>query len=150
MHDLIAFLRARIDEDEAGARQAFAEHNDAEPQWSEIWSGAVQLGSHEDVLLTHDAAVSRHIARHDPARELADVNSKRRILELHTGAHDCTEVYTGTYPDDWPQSAPWGSPGGTWRHVIDEHFEDTEPCPTLRLLALPYADHPDYRDEWRP
>lgn len=20
----------------------------------------------------------------------------------------------------------------------------------LRLLALPYADHPDYRDEWRP
>lgn len=21
---------------------------------------------------------------------------------------------------------------------------------TLRLLALPYADHPDYRDDWRP
>ena len=24
------------------------------------------------------------------------------------------------------------------------------PCATLRLLALPYADHPDYREEWRP
>lgn len=24
------------------------------------------------------------------------------------------------------------------------------PCPTLRLLAVPYADHPDYREEWRP
>jgi hypothetical protein len=24
------------------------------------------------------------------------------------------------------------------------------PCDTLKLLALPYADHPDYRDEWRP
>lgn len=24
------------------------------------------------------------------------------------------------------------------------------PCPTLRMLALPYADHPDYRQEWRP
>jgi hypothetical protein len=23
------------------------------------------------------------------------------------------------------------------------------PCPTLRALALPYANHPDYRDEWR-
>jgi hypothetical protein len=21
---------------------------------------------------------------------------------------------------------------------------------TLRLLALPYADHPDFREEWRP
>lgn len=24
------------------------------------------------------------------------------------------------------------------------------PCPTLRLLSLPFADHPDYRQEWRP
>jgi hypothetical protein len=24
------------------------------------------------------------------------------------------------------------------------------PCQTLRLLALPYADHPDYRPEWKP
>jgi hypothetical protein len=24
------------------------------------------------------------------------------------------------------------------------------PCLTLRLLALPYADHADYRQEWRP
>ena len=24
------------------------------------------------------------------------------------------------------------------------------PCPTLRLLALPYADRPGYRAEWRP
>jgi hypothetical protein len=23
------------------------------------------------------------------------------------------------------------------------------PCVTLRLLALPYADHPDYQPEWR-
>ncbi len=24
------------------------------------------------------------------------------------------------------------------------------PCVTLRLLALPYAGHPDYQPEWRP
>ncbi|MFE9921586.1 DUF6221 family protein [Streptomyces sp. NPDC005774] len=24
------------------------------------------------------------------------------------------------------------------------------PCPTLRLLALPYEDRPGYRDDWRP
>jgi len=27
----------------------------------------------------------------------------------------------------------------------DSYWDDV-----LRLLALPYADHPDYRDEWRP
>jgi hypothetical protein len=24
------------------------------------------------------------------------------------------------------------------------------PCPTLRFLAFAYADHPDYRKDWRP
>jgi hypothetical protein len=26
---------------------------------------------------------------------------------------------------------------------------DQDHCPTLRALALPYADHPDFREEWR-
>lgn len=28
--------------------------------------------------------------------------------------------------------------------------QDTAPCLTLRLLALPYSDHQDFRQEWRP
>lgn len=28
--------------------------------------------------------------------------------------------------------------------------DDSQPCPTLRLLGLPYDRHPDYRPEWRP
>jgi hypothetical protein len=34
----------------------------------------------------------------------------------------------------------------------DKRGDDIEPypCPTVRLLALPYADRPGYRDEWRP
>ena len=31
------------------------------------------------------------------------------------------------------------------RGVAGIHLDEV-----LRLLALPYADHPDYRDEWRP
>ena len=27
---------------------------------------------------------------------------------------------------------------------------DPPTAASLRLLALPYAEHPDYRDEWRP
>lgn len=63
-------------------------------------------------------------------RLLAECEAKRRIVETHPiypdgDQHDC--------PGEWPgyQDAP------------------NEPCPTLRLLALPYADHSDYRAEWK-
>jgi len=32
------------------------------------------------------------------------------------------------------------------RRILDEH----PGYATLKLLALPYASHPDYREEWRP
>lgn len=34
-------------------------------------------------------------------------------------------------------------------HCDDVSYEDTSSCPDLRTLASVYADHPDYRDEWR-
>jgi hypothetical protein len=47
------------------------------------------------------------------------------------------------------------------RQIIDEHHPidpcdahdaslRSVPCDTLLLLALPYADHPDYRETWTP
>lgn len=80
---------------------------------------------------------------------IARIEADRQILELHVGAHDCVEIRTGTHPADWPESAPWGKPGGEWRHAANEHFED-ESCPTVRLLALPHADRPGYQEAWRP
>ena len=66
-----------------------------------------------------------------PARVLAECEAKRRIVEMHGGFHEC---------EDGNQHGPGG----------EGSDEFTQPCPTLRLLALPYADHPDYREEWRP
>jgi len=63
-------------------------------------------------------------------RMLAEFQAKRRIVEEHAGGggplcEACAD--------------------GLW------NLERTSlPCPTLRLLALPYADHADYREEWRP
>ena len=36
--------------------------------------------------------------------------------------------------------------------IVQLHQEQPTPASemTLRLLALPYADSPDYREEWRP
>lgn len=33
-------------------------------------------------------------------------------------------------------------------HSTPEERRTGQPCTTLRLLALPYAEHPDYRVEW--
>jgi hypothetical protein len=69
---------------------------------------------------------------YSPRVVLADIDAKRRIINLHSKG----------YEDNPGSIAPQG-----WCTVCDG---EPLPCPTLRLLALPYADHPDYRDEWRP
>jgi hypothetical protein len=74
----------------------------------------------------------------DPARAEADVDARRALITLHTAqlpaAHWC----------------PWWIPPGSptipdpWNVGVDFKVE----CTTLRLLALPDADHPDYQAEW--
>lgn len=70
---------------------------------------------------------AEHIARHDPVRVLAEVEVKRRIVDEH-GPNEYGLCDVCVLNDDARRA----------------------PCPTLRLLTLPYADHPDYRGEWRP
>jgi hypothetical protein len=42
-----------------------------------------------------------------------------------------------------------GFPPGTCATCDDWYGGGQDwPCPTLRLLALPYADHPGYEPEW--
>jgi hypothetical protein len=122
--ELLDFLRARLQDDEDYARTAFADHNDAGPKWYEQWSGALNIGEEEDLVLTNDSAISRHMERHDPAHVLADVEAKREVLRLAERAHDYHETFMNSFA---------------------AAMEDA-----LRLFAQAYADHPDYREEWRP
>lgn len=66
-------------------------------------------------------------------RVLAECEAKRRIVELHDSFYGVCQACIGSPPrvGDVVKPALW-------------------PCTTLRLLALPFADHPDYREEWRP
>ena len=143
MNDLIAFLRARLDEDAAGAIEAGGDADwPAEVKSPGRWTaGASPYGAvspnqprwyvndgHEDGVIgrvdpqgNDDEGVARHIARHDPARVLAEVDAKRRIL--------------AAAEDDYED----GGTGMWWKGEA-----------VVRLLALPYADHADYRDTWRP
>lgn len=64
---------------------------------------------------------------------LAKLQVERRLVEMHsaTGRGDFAP-YCPTCDDTTPPS------------------ETVYPCTTVRLLALPYATWPDYREEWRP
>ncbi|MER8220860.1 DUF6221 family protein [Streptomyces sp. NPDC094143] len=152
MDDLVQFLRDRLDEDERTAREAamsvgrtgykngvlvnpparFGDDLVADgAQWVSSHHLVVRkrLGPEEKGRIVADCGgfgarpVAVHAAAHDPARVLAEVEAKRRVIER------CTAVQ-GLLLDDF-----------TAEHLADE---------VLALIALPYADHPDYREEWRP
>lgn len=123
---LVQFLHDRLDEDE---RQARAAMTYAAAAWFIETSGIVTTGPDDDVY-TDDREVAEHIARHDPARVLRDVEAKRAVVEQYEQA--------GRYATTtWGQSNADQSRARTLRKVA-------------RLLALPYSDHPDYQDAWRP
>ncbi len=106
MDDLIAFLRARLDEDETS-----------------VISGDCKCGD---------------VQRPDCAdRVLADVEVKRQIITEHEPIGEVSGTFCSRCSQDEEQPPPVG-----WWIPF--------PCRTLRLLALPYAGHPDYDESWRP
>lgn len=135
--DLTAFLLARIAEDEQIAREA---RQYSPPPWTAVdsaISGGMVCCDHdpmhsdpeeEDTYVAgcehrHDADF---IARWDPDRALAEVEARRQILDLY-------EVQlTKSAENSMEEDCAWTL------------------GPVVALLALPYADHPDYRPEWAP
>lgn len=126
---LVEFLAARLDDDEAVAQRA-ARWNEGCRDWA-----------------TDGEPDWEHIARHDPARVLREVEAKRRIVAMHEGEHECRDIRTGVYPPDAHLMGE--TPGEPWMHYATDYFEG-EPCATLRVLALPYVDCEGFKDEWRP
>lgn len=143
------FILARVEEDEAAARRArsavsyrsgewHADDADDEAPWLEngVYTYDVHHGSAFFATRLPQGA-STHIARHDPARVLAECESKRRIVGLHTVDHR----------DDRDICAECG-PEEDVRFQVD-HYDRGWPCPTLRALAAVWADHPDYQPAWK-
>jgi hypothetical protein len=114
------FVLARIAEDAAAARECHVET--ALPL---TWGFLYQMGG------TFGANVGiEHIARHDPARVLAECEAKRRIVE------------------HWKSTVEWAEDPGCdspdrYLMVAAGLYE------AMRHLAEPFADHPDYQPEWR-
>jgi hypothetical protein len=144
--DIAVFLRARLDERElmlrtdSPAQIAWAtfRHADGSMRYTSVAS------SNGDVWVCDGHVVEPDSVQvvFDRAQELADVAAKRRLLAGH-GPGRWVDESGGRWkdePDNW--DAPWQKCAGEeWTSY---------PCETVRLLALPYAGHPDYREEWKP
>lgn len=126
--DLITFLRDRLDEDEQTARIGAQLHED-EPADPSYKGGIADL---EAAGWEPGAArrFSTYVARFDPARMVREAKAKRQVIEHNTRLHQMADP--ATHPGQ--------------EYVLAAGASDY----VLRLLALPYADHIDYREEWRP
>lgn len=123
MSTLAEFLLARIEKDEAAAREYLEVLTEAERQAAEL----ARQGVTASYALSDFISGAGH-----PARVLAECEAKRGIVANHAS------TVTGWHEDDG-ESVLYC----TWCHR-------QWPCADLRLLALPYADHEAYREEWRP
>jgi hypothetical protein len=81
-----------------------------------------------DIEEIHPGA-GEHIIMHDPAYVLADIAAKRAILGVYTHV-DLSE-------DNGTTHVCGGDGPETYYEVLQQ-------------LALPFADHPDYQQEWKP
>lgn len=117
---IVAFIEARLAEDEAAAKEAPWELDRGEwPFWIEYIdsSDAESAGTYRD--------------RFPPARMLRDVEAARRILERH-------------HADEHGMCA--GCPVDT---AGDPDYPVGE-CPEIRDLASRWSDHPEYQEGWKP
>lgn len=133
MSDIAGFIEARLDDDERIARWVvdnnYANHS---ARWTESSSGVVEVG--DDDIITGDSALSRHIERWDPKRVRDEVVLKRGVMEWCVeviGDRDLSTYGQFGFLRDDPQA-----------------LAVTLAVETLRLLAQPYADHPDYDPGW--
>jgi hypothetical protein len=139
--DLITWLRAQLDDDERVATDRARLAGDV---WTAVevapgrWE-VVGAGGRGTVAQGLPQWEAEHIARHDPARVLRRVAADRRILDLHEGDHECSTIRRGVDYEGVPYEE---IDNCTW--VLDGD------CSTVRLMALPHAARPGYREEWRP
>ena len=142
MDDLTAFIKARLDEDEAAAKAVapLGHVFDMGGERLDDQFAHIRVRHHSEDGRSYsqpDQPATRHFARHDPARVLREVAAKRAIVAEHIHAK-ASHVGGGTHRfgcencDDDREYGIWGS---GW-------------CATVRQLAAVWSDHPDYKQEW--
>ena len=136
MDGLVEWLRAQLDEDERIARAA------TPGPWVDQGGYVTDVGPRVQVTDygTQDGepeedspqgrADSAHIAEHDPARALREIDADRKLLAqfVEVGAREVDLDDAVEYADGWVNALGLA----------------------VRLRASVFSDRPGYREEWRP
>lgn len=129
---LVAFVRARLDEDALTIRESVDHLLDG---------GRLGLD-----IATLPGPTRHYISRWLPVRMEREVEAKRRTSHRHQRVvlTYWPDAMCGTCPDHdaEPRPDPLGA-DGTWRP------NERWPCWELRNLASVWSDHPDYDPTWR-
>ncbi|MFC9874844.1 DUF6221 family protein [Nocardia salmonicida] len=144
--DIAEFIAARLDEDEQIAQAAGPGKR---AQWTYRGEHDNETGGEVYALDVADYVTmdsegltpavepndGHHIARHDPARTLRQVERDRKVLARHTKQDTTGMIVIGG-----------GGDVCTGCGVSNGHR--AWPCAEVRDLAAIWADHPDYEQEW--
>ena len=130
MDDLIAFLAARV-----GARQALIMQAVNKAKAGETMNrGETKVAVEQRIRGLTDLEL-------DVVNQMInEIEATRRLLLAHrTTVSEKVPGFPLYGSEYWCETChvPADEAGSNW-------------CLTLRLLALPYADHPDYSERWRP
>lgn len=131
MDDLTAFITARLDEDEAAAHEAVQETTGRWTAREAGWSGGLGVEDECGALILPASVPGPspqypHIARHDPARVLRDIDADRKLLAEH-------DRITGSVA----------------RYRNGENIAALVAIQTaVRIRAARFSDHHDYRAGW--
>ena len=139
--DITEFLTARYDEDEGVARAVDVDDDPSDGRWrveeASDYTGIREWRVGADVswgfswaARTYDEVAAAYIVTWDPARALADLTAKRAIVAEYRTHAEHRQRY-GDKETDYS----WGA-----RTKLDW---------ICKLLAAPYAEHPDYDLAWR-
>jgi hypothetical protein len=122
--DLMAFVTARLDEDEEAYRHLTGQWGHApEEHMYACTDGCLEWARDGDRLPNHHNSWMLVL---DPARVLREVEAGRRILARHQ-----PDGFGCQYCADGGHNSDWG-------------------CADLADLLARWADHPEYRPEWKP
>lgn len=140
MDDLVQWLRAQLNEDERIAKAATPG-----PWWvdSSIHTESINAGDGTSVIggarWGDEASVfesdedAAHIAAHDPARVLREIDAKRGIVDRYEFA--CREAAQPGIAEEERET----------RIQAAAAFQSS-----VCLLAVPYDGRPGYLESWRP
>lgn len=117
---LSEFLLARILELEDAARRALDATGGIQEGWTLNVVRQLALGGFSNAIVVQASYA-------EPSSVLAECEAKRRIVEALTAAIE----YDESVHEAWTTTA-------------------TEGARVLNHLSAVYADHPDYREEWKP